>query len=84
MSYIRFQQKPSGEYAIVRTAQRVNGKRVETVENLGLVIDKDRGVFQNKKRGIFMYSIENGYKSLDETEYKSFAQKLRHPKESET
>ena len=30
-----------------------------------------------------MYSVENGYKSLDETEYKSFAQNLRHPKERE-
>ncbi len=49
------------EYANISESIREGEKVRKTYENLGRVLDKERGIFQNRKRGVFTYSIEKGY-----------------------
>lgn len=59
--FIAYDVKNDIEYAKICTSKR-DGKKVnKTYENLGRVLDHDRGIFQNRKRGVFTFSIENGY-----------------------
>ena len=38
------------------------GKHVKkTSVNLGRVLDRERGIFQNRKMGVFTFSIKKGY-----------------------
>jgi hypothetical protein len=59
------------EYAFlldgVRDGSKVNQKYLE---NLGRVIDKDDGIFQSRERGIFRYTMEDGFCSLPDTHSK--------------
>jgi hypothetical protein len=66
VSYIRYQIKNGVEYASVYTALRADGKKVNKASNLGRVIDKEKGVYQSRDRGVYIYSLESGY-SADET-----------------
>jgi hypothetical protein len=50
----------------IRKGDKVEQKRIE---NLGRVIDKQGGVFQNRIRGLFRYSLEKGYSDVDSSEY---------------
>jgi hypothetical protein len=66
MSYIRYITKSSGqEYAsladTVRTGSQVNQRYLG---NLGRVIDKDAGVFRSRERGVFRYTLEDGFCDL--------------------
>ena len=68
MPYIRYITKENGfEYASVADCKR-DGKQVSQsyLGNLGRVIDKSLGIFKNRERGLFCYSIENGYSDLPE------------------
>jgi hypothetical protein len=49
------------EYANISEPIREGEKVRKTYENLGRVLDKERGIFQNRKRGVFTYSVEKGY-----------------------
>jgi hypothetical protein len=64
-SFISYQKKRSIEYASICTPQRVNGKKVNNPVYLGRVIDKDRGIFKNQKRGIFRYTLAEGFSNVD-------------------
>jgi hypothetical protein len=69
MPYIRYTTKSNGEqYAALVNAVR-NGKHVkqEYIENLGRVIDKQAGIFQNRKRGIFYYSVQDGFRDVSDS-----------------
>ena len=57
---MRYETKNGVEYASVYKARREDGKKVNDVEYLGRVIDKDKGIFCNKKRGIFQFSLDGG------------------------
>ena len=59
--FIRYEKKDSAEYAFVCRAKRVEGKKTNEVENLGRVIDRARGIYKNRQRGLFAYSLESGY-----------------------
>jgi hypothetical protein len=62
MSYIRYINNPSGAvYASLVDGERV-GKSVKQkyLGSLGLVIDRENGIFKNRERGIYRYSIESG------------------------
>jgi len=58
--FIRYETKKDAEYACVCRAMRTEGKKTNTVEWLGKVIDKENGIYQSRKRGKFQYSLENG------------------------
>ena len=63
MAYIAYSiPKANGAiYATVVESYR-KGSKVEQnrIENLGRVIDKDKGIFKNRERGIFCYTLESG------------------------
>jgi hypothetical protein len=54
-------------YAEVRTCERVAGRKypVSKPFYLGKVIDLEKGIFQNKKLGIFKYTIKSGIDKAD-------------------
>jgi len=57
--FMRYEMKNGVEYASVYHAKREDGKKVNDVEYLGRVIDKQKGIFQSRKRGTFQYSLGN-------------------------
>ena len=68
MAYIRYIIKDNGfEYASIADSKR-EGEHVSQgyLGNLGRVIDKSLGIFKNRERGLFCYSIESGYSDLPE------------------
>jgi len=67
--FIHCDVKKGVEYASVYTPRKVNGKKVNDPEYLGRVVDKDNGVYYSRKRGLFAYSIENGYSDLASGDY---------------
>jgi len=69
MAFIRYMAKSNGyEYASlldgVRSGSKVSQKYIG---NLGRVIDKDGGIFQSRERGVFRYTVEDGYCDLPDT-----------------
>ena len=68
MAFIRYITKGNGqEYASLADTVR-NGSQVkqEYLGNLGRVIDKKTGIFRSRKRGLFRYTLEDGYCNLPE------------------
>ena len=66
MAYIRYITKGNGyEYASLADSAR-DGSKVsqQYLGNLGRVIDKDGGVFQSRERGMFRYTLEDGFCDL--------------------
>jgi len=59
--FIAYDIKNGVEYAKLCTSKREDGKVKKTYENLGRVLDKDKGIFNNRERGVFTYSLEKGY-----------------------
>jgi hypothetical protein len=47
-------------------AKRDGAKKFNVSENLGRVIDKEKGVFQNRKRGMFTFSPNTGYGEVEQ------------------
>jgi hypothetical protein len=57
--YIGYDKKHGKEYAKLYTSKR-NGKNTsKDYQNLGLVLDKERGIYQNRTRGVFIYNLED-------------------------
>ena len=59
--FMHYEIKNGIEYASVYKPRRIEGKKVNEIEYLGRVIDKVQGVYRNRQRGEFTFSIENGY-----------------------
>ncbi|MCD8339141.1 MAG: hypothetical protein LUC43_02925 [Burkholderiales bacterium] len=56
---IAYKQQNGISYACVMQSVRINGvPRNRVVHYLGRVLDKDKGIYKNKERGIFRYEIE--------------------------
>jgi len=53
--FIAYDTKNGIEYGKLVTSKRVNGKVSKDYINLGRVLDKDKGIFQNRERGVFIY-----------------------------
>src|SRR5665647_2040124 len=60
-SFIHYDTKNGIEYASIYTPGWSNGKKDNDIVYLGKVIDKKRGIFKNRSRGEFQYSLENGF-----------------------
>ena len=58
--YIRYEIKNGKEYASVYRAKRIEGKKINEVEWLGRVIDKEKGIYHNRKKGTYQFTIESG------------------------
>lgn len=64
--FIHYDIKNEIEYASVYTPQKLNGKKINSPEYLGRVMNRELGIYKNKQRGIFVYSLEKGYAVLPE------------------
>jgi hypothetical protein len=68
MAFIRYSppNKSGVIYASVVESVRV-GKKVQQkhLTCLGCVINREKGIFRNQERGVFHYSIENGYTAAE-------------------
>jgi hypothetical protein len=58
--YIGYDVKNGIKYAKICNSKRVDGKVKTTQQSLGRVIDEENGIYKNRKRGLFTYSIETG------------------------
>lgn len=60
--YISYKRGKDGvEYATVMSSKKEDGKVVkESVIYLGMVVDRDKGIYRNRKRGTFTYDLETG------------------------
>jgi len=66
MAFIHYITKSNGrEYASLALSAR-DGKQVghQYLENLGLVVDKENGIFKSRERGLFCYTLESGFSDL--------------------
>jgi len=66
MAYIRYVNNPSGAvYASLVDGERA-GKTVKQkyLGNLGLVVDRENGIFRSRERGLYQFSLESGYSEL--------------------
>jgi hypothetical protein len=60
--YIRYQEKKGKTYAQLMDSLRVDGeKRTLYIASLGIVLDKERGVFRSKGRGVYSFTLDGGY-----------------------
>jgi hypothetical protein len=57
--FIRYETKNGVEYASVYKAKRVGGKKTNDIEWLGRVIDKEKGIYKSRDRGVFQYTLDN-------------------------
>jgi len=60
-------QRNSATYAELRSSKRISGTEapVSNVVYLGQVIDLERGIFKNRERGIYKYTIDAGFEETD-------------------
>ncbi len=60
--YIRYQEKQGKTYAQLMDSFRMDGEKKNVyIESLGIVLDKERGVFKSKQRGVYSFTLDGGY-----------------------
>lgn len=59
-SHIVYQVTNGIEYARIATSTRVGDKVVSQAKTLGRVLDKEKGIYRSKQRGIFTYNHTTG------------------------
>jgi len=60
--FIRYQTKQGKTYAQLMDALRVDGKKRNIyISSLGIVLDREQGVFKSKKRGVYSFTLDGGY-----------------------
>ncbi len=78
--YIAYDIKNGTEYAKLCQSHWINGKDVKTYINLGRVIDKEKHIYKNRKRGLFSFDPETEeYAPLDENTFLLPASETIHP-----
>lgn len=70
--YIAYSRKKDAEYARICESRWINGtSRQITLFNLGRVIDKNKGIYRSRQRGLFTYCLKTNQfglpKSAEET-----------------
>lgn len=66
LGHIGYDHKGGALYAKICISHYVDGKDKKTYENLGRVIDKEKGIYHSRKRGLFSYDPNTGvYTPLD-------------------
>jgi len=58
--YIGYDLKNGIKYAKICSSTRIGGKVKTTQQSLGRVIDEENGIYKNRKRGLFTYSLATG------------------------
>jgi hypothetical protein len=75
--YIAFDRKNGIEYAKLCTSKRDGKTTSKDYVNLGRVLDKDKGIYRNRSRGIFTYNVEDGTFGLPEESFVPPVEALR-------
>ena len=57
--YIAYDVKNGVEYAKICSSKRSGKTTSKEYVNLGRVLDKERGIYQNRERGVFTYCVED-------------------------
>jgi len=57
--YIAYDEKNGIEYAKLYVSKRDGKQTSKDYKNLGRVLDKGRGIYRNRERGVFTYSLES-------------------------
>jgi len=67
--FIKYYYSGGHKYARLLEAKRNDeGERYDIVHyNLGRVINEEKGIFKNKNRGIFKYSLDNGFTDIEDS-----------------
>ena len=62
LMYISYKKGDNGTlYATVMESKKVNGRSVKSkVDYLGVVVDREKGIYRNRGRGTFTYDVETG------------------------
>ena len=60
-SFIHYRNIKGALYASVCTPRKINGKKDNQEQYLGRVVDKDKGIFRNKERGFFQFTLKGGF-----------------------
>ena len=60
-SFIYYRNIKGAVYASVCTPKKIKGKKDNQEQYLGRVIDKEKGIYRNRERGTFSYSLNHGY-----------------------
>jgi len=63
--FIHYEVKNGVEYATLCCPTRTNGKKVNNDQYLGKVIDKQRGVYQSREKGMFKFSLNDGFSDYE-------------------
>ena len=63
--FISYENKNSVLYATHCVAKRDGKVKTNDTTYLGRVIDKERGIYKNRERGVFTYSLDNGFGIAD-------------------
>ena len=50
---------------MVESVREGNKVKQQRIENLGRVIDMQKGIFKNRNRGVFRYTLEDGFMDAD-------------------
>jgi len=58
--FIRYERKNGVEYASVYRGRRIGSKKTNDIEWLGLVVDKEKGVYRSRERGTFTFTLDSG------------------------
>jgi hypothetical protein len=69
--FIKYYNSGRNRYAKVLEAKRnKNGERYDIPRfYLGRVINEEKGIFKNKERGVFKYSLSEGFGDIEDTEF---------------
>ncbi len=66
--YIAYDLKHGIEYAKICTSKRSGKTTTKNYVNLGRVLDKEKGIYQNRERGVFTYRVsDNTYGKPDDS-----------------
>jgi hypothetical protein len=74
--FINFYKKNNHNYAEYCIAKRENGRKFNEKIYLGNVIDKEKGIFKSRERGIYKFSLESGFEIFDEQVSNPLKEKL--------
>jgi hypothetical protein len=67
--FIKYYYSGEHKYARLIEAKRNDtGERYEILHcHLGRVVDEEKGIFKNRERGVFKYSLEDGFADIEDT-----------------
>jgi hypothetical protein len=63
-SFIHYHEIKGALYASICTPTRINGKKDNQPLYLGRVIDKEQGVFRSREKGLFKYTLTEGFTEI--------------------